>query len=845
MRFGPEVNAYTTYDRTVYGIEVPVESATAAASAAAGSTVKRIPERALAVLDDWTHAVLFEPQAVDDERRVIMEEYRGRLGAMERIRRQILPTLFEGSPYAVRNPIGLPEIIQNAPAEQLAAFYQRWYRPDNMALIIVGDFDSAVLEAELASHFSSRTPAEPLQRPRYDLPAPKKGNFQTLTLTDPELTFTQVNLYYKRTPQAPRGDLEGYRSDLIDILIDRMLNLRFDEASQNPSAPFVGLGAGNLRYGASSRFYVLIAQAKTGGTDESLQELLREKESITRFGFTGAEIALAKASLLSDLERLVSEKDRQQSENYVSLLTEHFLEGETLPDLEWEMMAVEKLLPGIGAADILQQVRDYFNPGDLRVYIFAPEAEAGNLPGESRIRAIIRESGRLKLEAPQEAAEGGDLVAQEPAPGAIRSESTDSETGALVWELENGARIVLKETRNRNNEIALYAMARGGTSSAAADEYVSASLASEMAEASGLGPWSRTQLIKLLADKQVSLSPWAGTYYRGFQGSSTTGDIKTLFEMLYLSFTSPRLEDEAIRALLDSYRTSLAQRGENPETVFSDLISRVVTGDHPYFKPLEPGDLSKVDLAQALAFLQRGLNPGDYTFIFTGNLDIPRMRTLVETWLAPIPPTPSWNTWTDLQLKRPGKAEEALYKGKEDRGMVFMGWFDPLPFTEEQSIVSSVLNEYLDILMTEEIREKLGGVYSIEVGTSVSPIPSGELVMQVFFACDPQRIEELTQAVTALLNGVANDPIDREVFDESVEALKKEWEASVQSNLYIAQSYANSAVLLDAPLSRLDKRPGLYEKVTPAQIQELCRRILAKGPARVVLYPEGYPEGYL
>ncbi|MDR1972695.1 MAG: insulinase family protein [Treponema sp.] len=832
MRFGPEVNAYTSYNRTVFGIEVPVEST--------GDGLKKVPAKALEVLDDWTRAITFDPKDVDDERLVIMEEYRSSLGAVSRIRQQMMPALFEGSPYAVRDPIGLPEIIQNAPAQRLEDFYRRWYRPDNMALIVVGDFDGAALEAELASYFAGPPAAGALERPRYELTAPKKGNFRTFTITDPELTFSQAALYFKRSPQARRPTLEGYRGDLMDNLIQRMLSLRFDERSQQPEAPYIGAMGGTMRYGSSSRYYLLLAESKTGEIEESLGELLREKESLRRFGFTRGEIDMAKAALLSDLEQMVSEKDRQQSGRYVSGLTEYFLEGESLPDITWEYGAARELLPLIGVEDIARQVREYFESGDLTVLIIAPESEKEKLPGEARIRDMVRESARLKLQPPAETASGGALVPQRPKAGSIRSETLDSETGARIWELENGASVILKETRNRNNEIVLYAMARGGTASAVPEEYVSVSLAAEMAEASGLGPWSRPQLVKLLTGKQVSLSFWTGSYYRGFQGSSSSGDLASLMEMLYLSFTGPRLSEDAVRTVLDSYRTSLVQRGEDPDTVFADAVLRMTSGGHPYFEPLTVENLADFDSEEAVSFLKRGLNPADYTFIFTGNLDIEQMRGLVETWLAAIPPSESWNTWTDLRLRRPGKTDERVYKGKEEQSIVYLGWYAPLPFTEEQSVKASVLSEYLDILLTRDIREKLGGVYSISVYVSLSPIPAGELVMQIYFACDPRRSEELSAAVEDLLRRTAEGPLDGDTLTKSLEAVKKDWEASVQSNLYIAQSYANSAVLLDTPLSRLDKRPELYRGVVPADIQELCRMLLPRGPAKLVLYPEGW-----
>jgi zinc protease len=833
MRFGPEVNAYTSYDSTVFGIEVPVETEGA---------LKRVPAKALDVLDDWTRAITFDPKDVDEERLVIMEEYRSRLGAIDRVRRQMLPVIFGDSPYADRFPIGLPEIIQGAPAGRLEAFYRRWYRPDNMALIIVGDFDGAALEAELPGHFPGGPAAEPLNRPRYDLSPPKKGNLETAVFTDPELSFSQINLYYKQDPQPVRLSLEGYRRDLIDTLIHRMLGIRFDEASQRPDTPYTGAGAGNARYGASSRYYVLVAEPKAGETEASLRELLREKESLRRFGFTRGEIDTAKASFLSDLEQMAAEKDRQQSDYYVSGLTEHFLGGTPLPDIEWEYDAAQKLLPGISAADIAAQVKDYFEGGDLKVLMFAPEKEKENLPGDGRIRELVRQSPRLKLTPPAETAASGALVSRVPEGGNIRRETVDGETGARIWELGNGAVLILKETQNRNNEITLYAMARGGTLSAGADEYVSVSLASEIAGASGIGPWTRPQLIRLLADKQVSLSFWTGNYNRGFQGSAVPRDLETLFELLYLSFTEPRVDDDALRSLLDSYRTSLAQRGEDPNVVFSDAMVELISGGHPYFKPLSVEDLARVDAAQVMSFLKRGLNPADYTFILTGNLDPARVRTLAETWLASIPPGESWNSWTDPGIQRPGRADKRVYKGKEEQSVVYMGWFAPLPFSEEQSVSAMVLSEYLDILFTRDIREKMGGVYSVTVDVSLSPTPAGELVMQVYFVCDPRRSGELAAEVEALLKQTAGGPLDGDTFAKAVEALKKEWEASVQSNFYIAQSYANSLVLLNSPLSRLDKRPGLFEKVRPDEIQALCMVLLPRGPARVTLYPEGWRQ---
>ena len=829
MRFGPEVNAYTSFDQTVYGIEVPVETG--------DNGIRRIPDMALAVIDDWTRAITFDPHDVDDERRVILEEYRMRLGAWDRIRREWLPVLFRGSPYAERMAIGLPEIIEGAPASRLEGFYKKWYRADNMALIFVGDFDGAALEESLGDHFSIQKPDSPTQRPVYDLLPPKKGNLETLILTDPELTSTTVNLYFKRSREAKRGDLAFFRSEIIDILIDRMLSFRFEDQLTLPETPYMYADAGNAHYGASSRFYVMMARAKSGNAEASLAELLRAKEAMLRYGFTDAEMAIAADSLVSDMQRLVQEKDRQESGKFINALTSYYLNGGNLADAEWELDAIQQMLPHIRAKDINAAIKDYFAANDIQVFIFAPEAESAHLPSDARIRRMVAESRKMKIAPPSSSAVAGDLLPVIPARGSVLSESVDDGTGAVIWELSNGARVILKSTANKNDEIILQAMARGGTTSALPEDRVSARLAVEMTQISGLGPWSRPDLTRQLAGKQVSLSYWVSNYYRGFRGTSTSGDLQTLFEMLYLNFTDPRIDPVAVQAMMDQYVTALALRGENPRTAFSDEINRTIYGGNPYFKPLELDDLPQADIHAALAFIRKGLNPADYTFIFTGNLKTGTMRDYIETYVASIPPGETWNAWTDFAIPVPGKVEKTVYKGKEDQSTVFMAWFHRIPFTDESSAEAQVLGEYLEIRMEDEIREKLGGVYSISANVSVSPIPRGELVMQVSFACDPNRVRELSTAVINLLN-LTTQNINRDIFNKAVEALKKEWEVSMQSNAYIAQSYANSSVLLNLPLSRLNRRLKEYDAVTPAAIQRICSQLLPNGPVQVVLLPE-------
>jgi zinc protease len=829
MRFGPEVNAYTSYDETVFGIEVPVEEGR--------DGVRRIPDKALAILDDWTRAISFASRDVDEERPVILEEYRQGLGAMDRIRERMLPLLFQGSPYAERRPIGLPEIIRTVPAETLANFYHTWYRSDTMAVIFVGDFDGAALEASLESHFAIERRQDSPDRPRYDLPPAEKNRVQVEIVTDPELFSGQVNLYYKLSPSPPPGDLYAYREDLIGHFISSMLSFRFGEAAAMPETPYTSAGAGIMPLGTSSRFYVFSAGAKTGGIEPTLRVLLREKESISRYGFSSAEIDRAKRALLSGMENAVAEQDRQESMHYVNEFTSHFLNETPAPGIEWEYRAITELLPHIGEAEIAARVRSFFAVNDLRVFIMAAEAEQGSLPSPDAVRQIVAAAAKEKIERPLAEATEGSLLDEDPVPGVITASTEDEASGTLIWTLGNGARVIVKETANKNNEIAFYALARGGLTDTNEREFASARFAAELLGASGAGPYTYTGLIRRLADKQISLIFSASAFTRSFVGRSTRGDLKTFFELLYLKFTQPRVDEDAAIVMTDQYRTSLAQKDENPQMYFSDELQKFMYGNNPYFRPLEIADMDTISLDDIKNFSARALDPEGYTFVFTGNIDVDALRSYVERYLASIPGAALWRRLEDPKIERPGKTEKALYKGREDQSAAFLVWFSPMEYSGAGAAAAQALNEYLDIVLTEKIRESLGGVYSISVEADLSPIPRGELYLALSFYCDPQRAEELSRAVQAEVSGVASGQIDLRILEETITALKMNQSQLVQDNLYLARAYAQFS-MLGMPLNQLDRRPVLFDGVSAEALRNMASALTRGGPARLILYPE-------
>lgn len=826
MRFGPEVNAYTSFNETVYGIEVPVE---------AGGVV---PERALAVLDDWSRALRFDAEEVEAERTVILEEYRTGLGAMDRVRRRILPVLFRGSPYAERLPIGLPEVIMGAPAERLAAFYRRWYRSDNMALILVGDFDGAKLEASLAEHFRIGAPASPTERPVYELPPPAPGSRNVVTALDDELPYGFVQLYFKRPARSEAATLGERRSELAEVLVTVMLSRRFSEAALLPETPYAGAGAGESRYGRSSRYYVLSAVPEPASSEATLAALLREVESVRRFGFTAAELERAKASLLSDLRRSAAEKDRRESGRLLEGPTEHFLRGAPATSPEWELRAAEAFLPGLDVAEIGRTAAGIFADDDLTVVLYGPTAEGASMPGEERVLAMVREAAAAEMKPPAEEEGARELLSRLPEAGALVSESVDPGTGAVLWRLENGARVLHLATANRNDEIVLHALARGGQSGAADADAVSAALAAELAEASGLGPHSRTELQRLLAGSQAALRFDASQYFRTFRGSANRADLEQLFQLLYLSFAEPRIDAGAAAAALDRRRTLLLQRRDSPEAVFSDEVGRVVSGGHPRLEPLSVEALSLLSLERAEAFLRESLKAGDFLFVFVGNIDAPRLRELSLRYLASLPSSAVRPEWRDLGLRRPGRTEKAVYKGAEDKSLVFLGWFAPAQYSEEADAAARVLDAYLDIRLTEEIRERLGGVYSISSSVSLGAVPAGELALSVTFSTSPERSDELAAAVERELDALASGAVDPAILEKAVEALRRSHERSLESNSGLASAFAVLSEALDLGPASLYGRPERFARVRADDLARTARALQAGGPARVTLYPE-------
>ncbi|MDR2521170.1 MAG: insulinase family protein, partial [Spirochaetaceae bacterium] len=624
MRFGADLNAYTSFDETVYQIETPVETNSAGK--------KIIPRKALEIFDDWTHAILFAEKDVNEERAIIVEEKRSRGGVGARMQDVFLPLVFAGTPYAQRLPIGLMEVVETAPAARLKNFYTKWYRPENMALIFVGDFDAETLQKSLSSIFTAPKTEGDFTRPVSVPPPPVAGKTSARVWTDSELTSTMINLLYKQPWKASGGDVRTYHARALDSLIDIMVNSRFNTLTFNPASPFTHAGGGLSRFVNTLEMYVFRAEAKDGRAREALAALLAEKEKIVRFGFTQAELARAKFAVRSSFERFYNERDKRASSGYVSEFTEHFLRNVEAPGIEWEREVMQKILDATEIADVNEHARGYFQHDDAIVFISAPAEDAPELPDEAELALLVRNAPLAELSAPEDEGVDGELLDGEPAPGAIVRQSVDKASGARVLVLSNGARVILRETANKDDDITLYAIAKGGTANVPPEDVVSSRFAGEILAASGLGRWTRDALIKRLTGRQVSIGFSPSAYTRTLQGNATRASLETLFQLVYLEFTSPRLDDDALRIVKDSWTVDLKKRSENPDQVFGDELRRILYGDDPRFNPMRLADLPDIDIQTARAFIESALNPADWTFVFVGNIHEQTIKPFIEQY---------------------------------------------------------------------------------------------------------------------------------------------------------------------------------------------------------------------
>lgn len=826
VRFGPDLNAQTGFNETIYILPVPSDSA-------------ELLEKGFQILEDWAHGQLFDSAEVANERGVVMEEWRGRKGANDRLLQQWLPVALKGSLYADRLPIGNEAGIMGATPERLRRFYSDWYRPERMAVIAVGDFDEANIERLIRKHFSDiRSSGEARTSAVADVP----DNTAPLVAiaSDPEATSSSVSLLFKH-PTAGAKTVADYRRDLTQRLYLGMFNARLSEIAQKPDAPFLGANASRGNFIAQGTdAFSLDAAVKDGQIPRGLEALLVESRRAETHGFLASELEREKQDILRSFETAFAERENTNSGVFVREYIRHFTDDEAIPGIEYEYQLAQRILPTITLAEVNTLARQLITEDNRIILAMSPVKNGVRIPSESELLAVFDTAARTPVAAYVESLSDAPLLATLPSLGRIVGAGQPA-AGLTEWKLSNGARVLLKPTDFKADEVLFSAYSRGGTSLAPNSEYMSAAQASQIVALSGIGGFSRVDLGKKLSGKAVSVTPSIGSISEGLSGRASPKDIQALFELVHLHFTSPRLDSSAFLAFRAQAEQFVANKGSNPNAVFSDSVQSIMAGHHFRARPLTSATFAEVDPGKALAFYRdRFADASDFTFVFVGSFEPDSLRPFVERYIASLPAKERRESWKDVGITPPkGRVDRTIRKGVEPKATSLIIFTGPVAYTRENRFAMTALRELFQIKLTETLREQLGGTYSPGVGGGLTHAPRPEFTMQISYGSSPENVEKLAQSVFALIDTFRTQAPSEADVAKVREQLARTREVQVKQNAF----WLGNLALLDQTNEDFGNLLGPYDAMisglTPAQIQRAARQYFGTpNIAKFVLLPE-------
>jgi len=826
MEFGPDVNAHTTFDETVFMLTVPTDR-------------DSILQTGLEILRDWAGSLNFTPEEIDKERGVVIEEWRRGLGASQRVRDQILPVLYQGSLYAKRLPIGKKKILENFPHSALIRFYHDWYRPDLMAVVAVGDFDPKKIEAGIRGLFSDLSNPEP-ERARISPSVPSHEATRFSLVKDKELTVSRVQVLVQTEPSKIKT-VKDYRRSVIEGLWFHMLNARLSELVQKPNPPFISAYAGR---GGSIRAvdeYNLSTVVGDGGVDAGLKAVLQETARAARHGFLASELEREKKNRLRGLERQYRERLSTESAVYAASRSANFLDDSPVPGIEYLYALNQALLPDITLEEVNAVAPDFFQEENRVIVVAQPDNEETKQPTPDELRDVFQTVSKETLDPYREQISDKALVQNPPQAGTIVKRSHDPDLDLYTWTLSNGARVFLKPTDFKDDEVLMGAYRFGGSSTCEGEEHWSCDLAGHFIPALGVGDFTPPQFAKKLAGKQLSVRPYISQLEEGVNAACSPSDFDAMLQTVYLYFTDPRDDQETFDALRQRWSAVLANRAANPEQAFSDTLSLILAQHHPRARPLTSQALEEVRLQPAYEFFRRCFSDANgFTFVFVGNLDPEKVEGSIEEWIGGLPELPEHQGWRDLGIRPPDEVvTRKVHRGEEPKSRTAIVFSGDFQWNRANRHAISSLAQLLEIRLRDLIREELSGTYAVRVAAypSLYPVPSYSL--NIMFGCDPARLDELSNEVFAALAKLKTVAPS----EDEVAKLKEQQSRQLEVDLRINRKWLNWIEFRDRygidQREQLDSE-DLIDSLNAETLQSAARRYLdLKRYVQVSLVPEG------
>jgi zinc protease len=825
MRFGADLNAYTSFDETVYMLTVPTDTGKAL-------------ETGLQILEDWAHNVTFDPAEIEKERGVVIEEWRLGQGAEERMRDKYFPVLFRNSQYAVRLPIGTRQNLETFKPADLVRFYRDFYRPDLMAVIAVGDFDKDRVEQLIRSHFGS-IPAPSRATPRTLYPVPDHDSTLVTVATDKEATITTVSVYYK-LPLEEGNTVADYRAMMVERLFTSMLNARLRELTQQADPPFLGASSAQGQLIRTKEAFFLSAATRDDGLLSGLEALLTEAERVRRHGFTETEVERARQNTLRYMEAAHAEREKTESGQYADEYVSAFLEDEPSPGIEHELALTRQLVPTITAQEVNALVQKWMTDRNRVIVVEAPEKEDVKLPSTAQITEVFSSVRRKDVAAYSDDVAAAALLPALPAPGRVVSERKIDAVGVTEWRLANGARVLLKPTDFQADEIVMRAYSEGGASLVSDRDFLSASFATTLASQSGFGAFSSTQLTKALAGKVARVAPFIAEREEGLTGSASPRDLETMLQLTYLMMTDARRDSAAYASLQTRFAAVLENQSRDPESAFRDTLQVTLAQHHFRARPITAPMLKEIDMERSLAIYQeRFANAGDFTFVFVGNFAPDSIQPLIERYIGALPGRNAPEKARDDGIRPPtGVIEKTVRRGVEPKSSTEIVFSGPFEYTLPNRLGLSLMSEVLDLRLRDVLREDLGGTYGVSIGASSSREPTPQYSVSISFGADPQRLEALTKTVFEQIEKFKREGPTADELAKVKETQRREWETNLKRNGYWA-GQISARDRTGEPLADILTFPDRLNTATPILLQSAAQRYLRiDNFVRVSLYPE-------
>ena len=819
VKFGSDLNAYTSIDETVYNIDnVPMN-------------VTGAIDSCLWILHDWAGGLLLEEEDIDKERGVIHEEWRQRNTSQQRMMEAVALEMYPGNPYGARFPIGTLEVIDNFPYSALREYYEKWYRPDQQAIVVVGDVNVDEVEGKIKSIFSDLTmPENPAERIYYPIEDNKEPIIALAQ--DKEQQYGIVYLFAKHEaiPNEFKNDMQYLLIYYAKSMFAQMMRGRMSELAMNPDAPFVQASVYDEEFflaktkGAVNGAVV----PKEGQVKEALATLYREMLRVQRHGFTESEYARARAEYLTNLESAYNERNKVKSQRYCKEYVRHFIDNEPIPGIEFEYPFMSQNAPMLPVDLVNGYVQSLMSDSNLVVMAMLPEKEGLVHPTKEEISQLLASVYAEDITAYEDKVSDEPLIAEEPAGGKV-VKVKNAQYGYKQLTLSNGATVYLKSTDFKADQILMHAVSKGGTALYNENEAINLSQVVDVIENNGIGSFNTTDLQKMLAGKKAYVSPYISLNMEGMEGGTTPKDFETLMQLTYLQFTAPRLDAEAFASYKNKMKAMLENQELDPETALGDTITKVLYNNHPRVLNMKVDDVEKIDDARILEiYKERFADAADFSFIFTGAIDEAVAIPLIEKYIGGLPAGGKKETYVDAKVDiQKGEITNIFDKQMATpSATVYLVYSGKMEYTLKNQLMMSLTKQILDIIYTEEIREKEGGTYGVGTSGTINKVPKESARLLVMFQTAPELREKLTGMAIDLLNQyVENGPRQKDL-DKVREYMLKKYTENQKENAYWANlMYANIALGYDG----YKNYEAILNSITPKDLQKFAKKLLKQG----------------